>query len=76
MKIMNDFAYTDLRLAISGISRRKFLASSGLGLGSLALACLLDDDRLLADESTGALVKNPVYNDQQARPGHFPGRAR
>src|SRR5580765_6941871 len=59
-----------------GFSRRKFLASSGLGLGNLALACLLENEQLRADESTGALLKTPAYNDLNPRFGHFPARAR
>jgi len=57
-------------------SRRKFLASSGLGLGSVALACLLDSERLRADESSGVLLKTPPHNDLKPRIGHFPGKAR
>jgi len=64
------------RSATFALSRRKFLASSGLGMGSLALAFLLDRDRLQADESTGALLKTAAYNDVAPRPGHFPGKAR
>ncbi len=54
------------------VSRRRFLASSGLGFGSLALACLLNDDRLLADEARQA----KVHNDLRPRPGHFRPQAR
>jgi hypothetical protein len=63
-------------LSTSGFSRRNFLASSGLGLGSLALACLLEEERLRAEESAGAPVKAAAYNDLRPRTGHFPGRAR
>src|SRR6266404_4983320 len=51
-------------------SRRELLALSRLGLGSLALACLLHDDGLLANESAGAAAKGAARNDLQPRPGH------
>lgn len=73
---MNNSPSSDLCRLIPGFSRRKFLASSGLGLGSLALACLLDGEQLRADDSTGALLKTPAYNDLKPRISHFPGRAR
>jgi hypothetical protein len=57
-------------------SRREFLASSGLGLGTLALACLLRDDRLLAEDSAAAPLKGAVENGLRPRPSHFPAQAR
>lgn len=56
------------------ISRRRFLNAASLGVGTLALAHLLNDDGLLAVDSAGAARARP--NDLRARPGHFPGRAR
>jgi hypothetical protein len=50
------------------MSRRRFLAQSSLGFGTMALASLLQDDRLLA--------ASPGGDDLQARPGHFPAQAR
>jgi hypothetical protein len=57
-------------------SRRAFLQRSGLGLGSLALASLLQEEQLLGAEHTPAPIKGGVYNDLRARPGHFPGQAK
>ena len=51
----------------SQISRRQMLQMSGLGIGTLALPFLQDTTR--ADGNT-------VYNDLQARPSHFPARAK
>jgi hypothetical protein len=48
------------------ISRRKLLASSGLGFGSLALADLLN----------GEVSKQPIPTDLSPRKGHFSGSAR
>jgi hypothetical protein len=59
---MND------KLAWDGMSRRSLLGRSALGLGSLALAGVMqDDDRLAASQPTGPL---------DARPPHFPGKAK
>src|SRR5689334_17121161 len=52
-------------------SRRQFLERSGLGLGSLALAYLLEADALRA-----AQADTVVYNDLRPRQGHFPGKAK
>jgi hypothetical protein len=60
----------------TGPSRREFLAASGLGLGSVALACLLSDERLLAEEAPHGLPRDAVYNDLQPRAGHFAAPAR
>ncbi len=72
--MMNDDCNCHRRSAIPDFSRRQFLASSGLGFGSLALAALLND--LLADVSPPAPGKVPVYNDLRPRAGHFPTLAR
>src|SRR6478672_8251909 len=58
------------------ISRRRMLQASGLGLGSLALSCLLHDDGLLADDASPSQMPRPPYNDLRPRPGHFPAQAR
>lgn len=53
------------------LSRRDLLQLAGQGLGTLALASLLDGDGLLASDAaprTGA--------DLSVRPGHFPPRAK
>ena len=52
------------------ISRRRLLQMSGLGLGTVALASLLDSDTLLGAPST------PIFTDLKPRLGHFPGRAK
>jgi Protein of unknown function (DUF1501) len=63
----------------SAISRRHLLASSGLGLGSIALATLLRDEGLLAAESKPPLDKpdliKPTYDLKPKVPGIAP-RAR
>ena len=50
-------------------TRRHFFSRCALGLGSLALASLLDERRALA---APAKLTNPLF----PRPGHFPGRAK
>src|SRR4051812_18321068 len=47
------------------LSRRRLLASSGLGFGSLALADLLNAD-----------TPKSIPKDLSPRPGHFPGSAK
>src|SRR5262245_20807636 len=51
-------------------SRRLFLAQTGLGFGTLALAHLLRSDGLLAAEAV------PGGADLRPRPGHFPSQAK
>ncbi len=51
-------------------SRRQWLQRSALGLGGLGLSTLLLGDGLLAREAS--VVDNPL----QAKPPHFPGRAK
>ena len=56
------------------VSRRELLKNSGLGFGSLALAGLLNSDRMLrADSVSNQLV---IHRDLRPRPGHFPGSAK
>ena len=53
-------------------SRRELLEMSGLGFGSLALAYLLNQERVsAATRSSG----QPLYTDVKPRRGHFGGRA-
>ena len=54
-------------------SRRHFLATNALGIGSLALAWLLEQDGLLAQERPD--LERRTY-DLNPRPPHFPPRAR
>ncbi|HVC97359.1 MAG TPA: DUF1501 domain-containing protein [Pirellulales bacterium] len=55
-------------------SRRRFLERSGLGLGSLALAYLLDAD---SPRNRGAAAQpESIYNDLRPRAGHFFGEAK
>jgi hypothetical protein len=54
------------------LSRRRLLQLSGLGFGSLALACLLNDDGLLAADGPAPALPT----DLRPRPGHLPARAR
>ena len=55
------------------ITRRHFFANGGLGIGSLGLATLLEQE-LSADESGGLqhLAENPLKEKE----GHFPGKAK
>ncbi len=55
-------------------TRRRFLASSTLGVGSLALTWLLNEDRLLAEPSRPEL--QPRKYDLAPKPPHFAPRAR
>jgi hypothetical protein len=64
------------------LNRRRLLQRSALGLGSLALAGILDDDgqRVTADElplATDPLASDPLASDPLGvRASHFPGRAK
>jgi uncharacterized protein (DUF1501 family) len=53
------------------ITRRQFFRDCGTGLGTIALASLLND-RLLADESSAT----PAPDALAPRPSHFPSRAK
>jgi hypothetical protein len=53
-------------------SRRAFLTSTAGGIGLLALASMLRDDKLLAEEAYLDRRINPLA----PRPGHFPGKAK
>jgi hypothetical protein len=64
------------RHGLGHFSRRAFLQRSGLGLGSLALACLMKEDMLLGAPDPAAARKEAVYNDLRTRPAHFPGQAK
>ncbi len=54
-------------------SRRDFLSTSALGMGSVALACLLRDQNLLA--APHMPKENPAF-DLTAKPPHAPAKAR
>ncbi len=54
------------------LSRRKFLERSSLGFGTLALATLLKQDGLLADQ----IDSSPRAMDLLPRSSHFPARAK
>ncbi|HWB01197.1 MAG TPA: DUF1501 domain-containing protein [Pirellulales bacterium] len=54
-------------------SRRHFLATSAMGLGSVALACLLNDEGLLASPDKPEL--EPKRYDLLPKPPHYPPRA-
>ena len=53
-------------------SRREFLGQSTLGLGTMALACLLRSEGLLAADGTTP----SAGADLRPRSGHLPGRAK
>lgn len=55
-------------------SRRQFLQRNALGIGSVALAWLLRQDRLLATPAD--VPRNPQSFDLKPRPAAQPGRAR
>jgi hypothetical protein len=59
---------------ISPGTRRHFLAASTAGLGGVALAWLLNEDRLLAEPARPDLA--PRHFDLTPKPTHFPPRAR
>src|SRR5438105_3868850 len=71
--IMNQGSTPNCACVSGSFSRREFLERSGLGLGSLALAYLLQADAM---RSASASQQDAVYNDLRARPGHFPGKAK
>ena len=64
----------------TGFCRREFLQQSGLGFGTLALASLLKQDGLLADDNSAkreafqGSLKRPL--DLASKKGHFPARAK
>lgn len=53
-------------------TRRSFLATTASGLGTLALATLLNQDGLLAAETSGGSLANPLA----PRPPHFAPKAK
>jgi hypothetical protein len=57
-------------------SRRRFLSASTLGMGSLALAWLLKEDRLLAAPVAARPEETPHHFDLQPKAPHFTPRAR
>jgi len=61
---------TAARRALQAVTRRHFFRRSGLGIGSLALLSLLDDDRLLADTAA------PGPHPSGVKPPHFAPRAK
>ena len=61
-------------IAAAGLSRRTFLDRNALGLGGVALACLLGDERLLANPPTKP--PDPHAFDLQPRQPHFPPQAK
>ncbi|HEV3007355.1 MAG TPA: DUF1501 domain-containing protein [Pirellulales bacterium] len=61
-------------LGIPRSDRRHFLAANAMGIGSIALAWLLNEDRLLAEPSRPEL--EPTKFDLLPKPSHAPPRAR
>ena len=55
-------------------SRRQFLAENAMGIGTVALAWLLNQDKLLATPDRLA-AENPQYDLTPKQP-HFPAQAR
>jgi hypothetical protein len=64
---MESFTQTD---PLQARTRRHFFGRCAMGLGSIALASLLDDRRALAAEPF------QMVNPQAPKPGHFPARAK
>ncbi len=58
--------------SLPSIGRREFLQQATLGFGTVALACLLEQDRRGA---VAASLAGPGGADLRPRPGHFPARA-
>jgi hypothetical protein len=56
------------------LTRRHFLAANALGIGSVALAWLMNEDRLLAEPVRPELETHKY--DLTPKPPHFPARAR
>lgn len=56
------------------LTRRQLLSAGTLGVGSLALACLLREQGLLADSSRPELARRSF--DLKPRPPHFAARAK
>ena len=54
------------------LSRRELLKRSGTGLGMLALASVMGDERILQTASANEAGHNPL----SPRPSHFPGKAK
>ena len=63
-----------MALSYGLFSRRELLRASTFGVGSVALAWLLNEERLLALPSRPELDK--PHFDLKSRPSHFPPRAR
>ena len=67
------------RPAIDLLNRRGFLAHTGSGLGGIALASLLADDKLLAADASAKGPLRPdidAANPYAARPPHFEAKAK
>lgn len=55
------------------LSRRSFLSENAMGVGGVALAWLLQQERLLANPSK--LPKDAVHHDLKPKQPHFPAKA-
>src|SRR5262249_26599949 len=64
---MNPFEPTDL---LQFITRRHFFGRCAMGLGGIALASLLSDQKVFAAPT--AILVNPL----EPKPGHLPARAK
>jgi Protein of unknown function (DUF1501) len=58
------------------LERRWFLKECGLGLGSIALASLLDERSLAAINPQSAIGNRQSLNPLAPKPPHFPGKAK
>jgi hypothetical protein len=73
---MKNDQHCDCETGRRMVSRRELLKFSGLGLGSLALAYLLKDERLWGADAADGPLKTAAYNDLRPRASHFPGPAK
>src|ERR1041384_478875 len=60
---------------LQALTRRHFFGRCGLGLGSLALASLLQEKKLLANANANATAA-PLANPMAPRQSHFAPRAK
>src|SRR4051794_15045487 len=73
----DSVAVARIRHGVAGYidaSRRTFLRETGLGVGTLALAHLLQQDGLL--NAVAPPRRSPGGADLRPRPGHFPAQAK
>jgi hypothetical protein len=75
---MNDLPHLFATPSSAFATRRDFLRRAGSGCGLLALAGLLRDQRLLADDAANSALPTPnsALNPLASHPGHFAAKAK